>query len=101
MDDTAKIETYKAGLRLLYAGNPNGLKAIVINLMNGAASDETVVIGQTFEGGSAQAQIVLEPLAKLNAALAVLAELDPTAAATLQAPSRVRYANFGCMATET
>lgn len=101
MDSASRIETYKAGLRLLYANDVAGLKKIVHDLMEGAASDTVLITSHNFVDGGASGQAHLEPLARLNAAISVLAELDPDSAVLLAGPGRTRFADFSRMNTET
>jgi hypothetical protein len=98
MDSASRIETYKQYLRITYADDVAGLRTLMATVA-AVATNAVVVIGQSFEGGQTNGQLVLEPMAKLNAILAVLAELDPDNVP--EPPARVRFANFGCMATET
>ena len=103
MDDASKIETYKAGLRLLYANDVAGLKKIVLDLMATfeGATDEVAITSHNFVDGGSAGQLDFSRHAKLAAALAVLAELDSTAAATLAGPGRVRFADFSTMSLQT
>lgn len=82
MDDSTRIETFKQWLRVRYrAGSTSpdivGLRRYIDALGTGEASDSVAITQLSFEGGQANGQLVLEPMAKLNAALAVLAEIDP------------------------
>jgi hypothetical protein len=80
VDDSSKIETYKAYLRLKFAGDTVGLKALVTALGDGDATNAVVITAHNFESGGSSGQLVLEPMARLEAALAVLREFDPTLA---------------------
>jgi hypothetical protein len=99
MDSASRIETRKQFLRIKYASDVNGLRTYILSLGDGAAADPMVINSHSFESGQATGQVTLEPLAELNAAMAVLAELDPTN--TPSSPSRIRYADFSSMPTES
>lgn len=99
MDVSSKIETYKAALRFKYGSDIAGLKKLCRDLIDGAASDDVTITSHTFEGGGASGAIQLEPIARLNAALSVIAELDEESAALLAAPGRGRFADFSGMMT--
>jgi len=77
MDPQTRLETFKDSLRLKYADNPKGLRSYIADLHEAADSTEVAITSTTLEGGSNSGQLVLEPLAKLNAALAVLREIAP------------------------
>ena len=103
MDSTSKIETFKASLRLKYASDLPGLKKLVHELTESFVStdDDVVITSHGFVDGSAAGQSEFSRMAKLNAALSVLAELDATTAATLAGPGKVRFADFSRMCLET
>lgn len=95
MDSAANIETYTKGLRYKYrAGSATpdkvGLRRFIDALMaeGGEASETVAITSQSFESGQATGQLVLTALEKLDAALAVLAEIDPDNAV----PDRPNYA---------
>lgn len=102
MDDASSIETFRAGLRLQYAADVGGLRRYVDELMRTVLSpaDEITITSHGFVDGSASGQAQFSRMAKLNAALAVLAELDATVAATIAGTGSVRYADFSGMLTE-
>lgn len=91
MDDADRIEAYKNRLRRKYAGDLVGLKALADEVDNDGATDPTILTGQNFEGGGHTSQVAFDPMAKLAAIEAVIAEMDPTA--PLPAPDRT-YARF-------
>ncbi len=105
MDDTARIEAYKTGLRLIYPATAPGiaaLRAAILFLMDdttGAAGDSVVITQEGFEGGQATGQLTLEPLAKLQAMTDLLAEIDPDNAPVGPAPTR--FADFSCGFVQT
>lgn len=99
MDQASQIETYKEWLRVKYASDLPGLRRLVTTLGDGSASDATVITSQNFTDGGAAGQLVLEPMVKLAAALAVLRELDPTNAPTSRAAGRL--VDFSCRIIET
>jgi len=92
MDDTARIEVCKQYLRKKYATDVAGLHAFIDELGEGAALESVLIVQQGFEGGQASATVTLEPIAKLQAAMEVLAELDPDNMPT--PPASTRYADF-------
>jgi hypothetical protein len=96
MDEHAKIEAYKDGLRLVYATDIPGLRALVVAMMTeggtSSAVDSVVITSSSFEGEQSAGAIVLEPMAKLKAATEVLRELDPTAIPS--APDAIVFADF-------
>ena len=77
MDPQTRLETFKDSLRLKYADNPKGLRTLVAEYHDQAEAAEVVMTSGTHEGVQSSGQLVLEPLAKLNAALAVLREIAP------------------------
>lgn len=77
MTDADRIETYTQFLRIKYADDVEGLRALVLELGEQAATS-VVVTASGFEGEQSSGQLVLEPMARLKAAQDVLAELDPT-----------------------
>lgn len=92
MDTAARIEAYKQFLRIKYSEDAKGLRALIVNLGDGAAGEAVLITQHTFEGGNAAGQITLEPLAKLQAAMDVLAEIDPDNMP--DAPASTQYADF-------
>jgi hypothetical protein len=98
MDTATRIETYKQYLRITYEEDVAGLRTLMATVAADAINP-VAITSHSFEGGQASGQLVLEPLARLNAILAVLAELDPDNVPN--PPDRVRYADFGYMTTET
>src|SRR5437868_10771611 len=101
MDSYARIEAYKEGLRFTYATDIPGLRAKITALLaDGGGADDSVVITQMgFEGGQGTGQVTLEPLAKLQACIEVLRELDPDNVPT--APASTRHADFSQATLET
>lgn len=99
MDQASQIETYKEWLRVKYASDLPGLRRLVTTLGDGSASDATVITSQNFTDGGAAGQLVLEPMVKLAAALAVLRELDPENAPDSQPSGRL--IDFSCRIIET
>lgn len=98
MTDADRIETYKGYLRRIYAADIEGLRDLV-NTLGAAASAPVVVTATGFEGEQSSGQLVLEPMAQLNAALAVLDELDPPTTPTTA--TGARYADFSSMYSTT
>lgn len=105
MEDSSRIDTFKQWLRVKYnaadpqAADITALRAYITALGDGDASDAVAITQLSFESGQASGQLVLEPMARLNAALTILGEIDPDN--TPPVPSRVRFANFGYFPTET
>ncbi|HSV73475.1 MAG TPA: hypothetical protein VLH79_06925 [Chthonomonadales bacterium] len=99
MDEAAKIETFKEWLRVRYAGDVVGLRRYVQALGDGSAADSVVITSQSFVDGSAAGQLVLEPLARLRAALDVLRELDPDNAPDSQPAGRIFDFSQRCIET--
>lgn len=101
MDSNARIEAYKDGLRFKYSADISGLRALITALMadGGGASDSVVITQMGFEGGQGTGQVTLEPLAKLQACMDVLRELDPDNAPAAPAPTRFADFSFGDMET--
>lgn len=98
MDSAARIATYKQGLRIRYADDLPGLRALCATLFDTVSESEVQFTSHNFEGGAAAGQIALEPMMKLQAAQEVLAELDadntPADPATL-----CRFADFSVSGT--
>jgi hypothetical protein len=97
MDAASRIETFRQFLRIKFlVGSPSpnveGLRAYIAALGDGEASDAVVINSMSFEGQASTGQVVLEPMARLTAALSVLAEIDPDN--TPPAPTTTRYADF-------
>lgn len=99
MDEAARIQTFKEWLRVKYTGDVDGLRRYVRDLGDGSASDSVVITSHGFVDGSAAGQLVLEPLARLRAALEVLHELDPDNAPA--APPAGRIFDFSQRPIET
>lgn len=99
MDEASRIETYKEWLRVKYAGNVVGLRRLVRELGDGSASEEIVITSHNFSDGGTAGQLVLEPMAKLAAALAVLREMDPDGSPSSQAAGRVGDFSQRCIET--
>lgn len=76
MDEQTRINTYKESLRIIYAADLLGLRKKIAALHE-ESEDAVIVTSSSFEGEQSAGQMVLEPLAKLNAAIALLRELDP------------------------
>lgn len=93
MDSEARIRTYQQGLRLRFADDVPGLRALCRQLFDEVSADAVVFTSHGFEGGQAAGQIALEPMQKLEAAQTVLAELDPDNVPA-DPSTRVRYADF-------
>lgn len=110
MDDYARIESYKRGLRFKYPATLPGiaaLRAAITALMadnTGEANESVVIVQQGFEGGQATGQVTLEPLAKLQAMIEVLSEeayrdVDPEDVP--EEPDTTRYADFSAGSLES
>lgn len=99
MDEAARIETYKEWLRVKYTGDPSGLRRYVRELGDGSASESVVITSHNFTDGGAAGQLVLEPMVKLAAALAVLRELDPDNAPSSLAAGRIIDFSQRCIET--
>jgi hypothetical protein len=101
MDSNARIEAYKEGLRITYAADIPGLRAIITALMaaGGGADDPVVITQMGFEGGQGTGQVTLEPLAKLQACIEVLRELDPDNVPAAPASTRFADLSFGTLET--
>ncbi len=93
MDSQARINTYKESLRIIYAADLAGLRQKIAEL-HAAAESAVAITSSAFEGEQSAGQLVLEPLEKLNAAIALLRELDPDNAPAQ--PAAVVYADFRC-----
>lgn len=76
MDEQTRINTYKESLRIIYAGDLVGLRRKIKSLHE-ESENAVVITSSSFEGEQSAGQMVLEPLAKLNAAISLLRELDP------------------------
>lgn len=98
MDSQARLTTYRNSLRLLYARDLVGLRRKIAALQE-EAEDSVVITQGSLEGEQSSGQLVLEPLEKLDAALAVLAELDPTSVPT--PPATATFADFSRGRLET
>ena len=99
MDEAAKIEIFKDWLRVKYSRNVPGLQRYVRELGDGPASESVLVNSHGFADGTAAGQIVLEPMVKLAAALAVLRELDPDNAPASQPSGRAVDFSQRCIET--
>lgn len=99
MDSTARIEAYKAYLRIKYEDGVAGLRTLITEIGDGAAAEPVLINQQGFEGGQATGQITLEPLARLQACIDVLRELDPDNMPDEPAPTTFADFSLGC--TET
>ncbi len=99
MDDAGKIETYKEWLRVKYRGDVNGLRKLVRDLGDGPASESVVITSHNFTDGGAAGQLVLEPMTRLAAALAVLREMDPDNSPTSRAAGRIVDLSQRCIET--
>jgi len=91
MDSAAKINTLMQGLRMKYAGNIPGLRALWEQVFAGS-TEFVEITGSAYEGGSDSGVQVLERLEYLKAVQDVLAELDPSAVPS--APPTSTFADF-------
>ena len=98
MDDAARIQTVKRHLRRTYKDNLTGLKALQISVSAGA-TEAVELTGNSFEGGSANGQLVFERLAYLQAILDVLDEMDPDGGA--EPPPTTTHADFSYSPLQT
>lgn len=102
VDDNARIEAYKRGLRIKYPATAQGiadLRAAIDELMEDDAAESVLITQQVFEGGQASGTITLEPLAKLQAMIDVLGEIDPDNMPDEPAPTRFADFRFGTLET--
>lgn len=96
MDDAAKIEAYKDGLRITYGSDAVGLRKLIAAMMteggDTSAVDSVVINSASFEGEQSTGILVLEPMIKLRATIDVLREIDPDN--TPAAPASMKFADF-------
>lgn len=105
MDDNARIETYKRALRIKYPATTLGIAALRIAIDAAttaelADADDSVSITQLgFEGGQATGQLNDYRLAKLQAMIDVLGEIDPDNMPAEPSPTRFADFRFGALET--
>lgn len=104
MEDAAKLATRTQYLRIKFragttAPNIAGLRRYLEELGSAGRTDPVTITQQSFEGGQTTGQLTDDDVIELQAAMAVLAEIDPT---NTPAPvGRLRFADFRGMLTET
>jgi hypothetical protein len=98
MESAAKIATLKQGLRIKYAGNPTGLRALWAKVFDESA-EFVEITGNAYEGGSASGNHILHRLEYLAAVQDILAEIDP--AGTPSAPPPGTFADFRAFWVQT
>lgn len=91
MDTASRISTAKDYLRRKYAVDPAGLRALMDNVAV-EATDDVIITGQSFEGGSHTGQLTFERMAYLRAIMDVLDEVDPDNAPTRE--PTIQHADF-------
>lgn len=98
MDDAARIQTVKRHLRRTFKNDLIGLKAKCTEVAAGA-TEAVELTGNSFEGGSANGQLVFERLAYLQAILDILDEMDPDGGA--EPPPTTTHADFSYSPLQT
>lgn len=91
MESAAKIAVLKQGLRMKYATDATGLRALWQRVFE-ESTEFVEITGNAYEGGSASGTHILHRLEYLAAVQDVLAEIAP--ATTPSAPPPGTYADY-------
>lgn len=103
MDESQQTAVVARYLRRKYASDRVGLQKLIDEIAANGALDAVTLTGSAFEGDSKQGQLTFHPLAYLDSAMTVLAELEEAVGLTPPSTPPIGGAlmDYSCRPVET